>query len=239
MNPHASTRLRPRTAVPQRSPPDATPAANLATQLVSFTTRTTTCPLATALRERARERERGASSKKSCESQKARLLPQIKPFFGGSARGKSRPISPAQRLFPIALVGGSTPYALGTRPERWVEANAPMNAPRTPMERAVEERKPRREGGRHHWVIKGRQNRLATVAEELSARSRSPALRRPPRTPDRRRSRRAVSAAELDSPEVPTVGSRIRAARIPQASRLVLRLGSMADVRTRPGDRRF
>lgn len=30
-----------------------------------------------------------------------------------------------------------------------------------PMERAVEERKPRREGGRHHWVIKSRQNRLA------------------------------------------------------------------------------
>jgi hypothetical protein len=32
------------------------------------------------------------------------------------------------------------------------------------MERAVEERKPGREGGRHDWVIKGRQNRLARTS---------------------------------------------------------------------------
>jgi hypothetical protein len=32
------------------------------------------------------------------------------------------------------------------------------------MERAVEERKPRREGGRHDWVVKGRQNRLARTS---------------------------------------------------------------------------
>ena len=32
------------------------------------------------------------------------------------------------------------------------------------MERAVEERKPGREGGRHDWVVKGRQNRLARTS---------------------------------------------------------------------------
>ena len=32
------------------------------------------------------------------------------------------------------------------------------------MERAVEERKPGRKGGRHDWVIKGRQNRLARTS---------------------------------------------------------------------------
>jgi hypothetical protein len=32
------------------------------------------------------------------------------------------------------------------------------------MERAVEERKPRREGGLHDWVVKGRENRLARTS---------------------------------------------------------------------------
>ena len=32
------------------------------------------------------------------------------------------------------------------------------------MERAVEERKPGREGGRHDWVFKGRTNRLARTS---------------------------------------------------------------------------
>jgi hypothetical protein len=32
------------------------------------------------------------------------------------------------------------------------------------MERAAEERKPRREGGLHDWVVKGRENRLARTS---------------------------------------------------------------------------